>query len=176
MNEGLSRRRLLTAVPALGLAAALPAGASSQLDADGVGDATGAASDSRPPAVGELFPTQEAALAQEMVGVCHGRIERVRELLALRPTLARATWDWGFGDWETALGAASHVGHREIAELLLAHGARPDIFAAAMLGHLETVQAFVAAQPGCQRIPGPHGIPLLSHAKAGGERAAAVVA
>jgi hypothetical protein len=38
-----------------------------------------------------------------------------------------------------------------------------------MLGHLEVVKAFVAAQPGVQRIRGPHGISLLSHAKAGGE-------
>src|SRR6202022_1027028 len=48
-------------------------------------------------------------------------------------TLAKAAWDWGFGDWEDALGAASHVGNREIAELLLANGARPTIFSAALV-------------------------------------------
>jgi hypothetical protein len=87
--------------------------------------------------------------------------------------LANAGWDWGFGDWETPLGAASHVGNREIAALLLDAGARPTIFSAAMLGQLEVVKAFVTATPGIQRVRGPHGIPLLAHAKAGG--AAAVV-
>ena len=165
----VSRRRLIAAAPALGLAAAAP-GAFAALAAE-PSDAVPA-----PPALGSLWPTQEAALAREMVGASHGRVERVKELLALHPSLAKATWDWGFGDWESALGAASHVGNREIAELLLAHGARPDIFCAAMLGQLETVKAFVAMQPGCQRIPGPHGITLLSHAKAGGDAAKAVVA
>jgi hypothetical protein len=129
-----------------------------------------------PPArvVPAAFPTQEPELAREMVGVCHRDLERVKELLARQPSLARAAWDWGFGDWETALGAAAHTGRREIAELLLAHGARPTLFSAAMLGQLEVVRAFVAATPGAQRTPGPHGIPLLAHAQAGGEPAAAV--
>jgi len=121
------------------------------------------------------WPTQPADLAREMVGVAHGNVARVRELLARWPTLARAAWDWGFGDWEDALGAASHVGNREIAELLLAHGARPTLFSAAMLGQLETVRAFVTASPGIQRTAGPHGLTLLHHARAGGAPAAAVV-
>jgi hypothetical protein len=109
-----------------------------------------------------------------MVGVSHRDRARVGELLALHPTLANAAWDWGFGDWETALGASSHVGHREIAELLLGHGARPTLFSAAMLGQLEVVRALVLAAPGAQKTLGPHGLTLLHHARAGGERAAAV--
>lgn len=120
------------------------------------------------------WPTQPPELAREMVGVSHGNAARVGELLEAHPTLANAAWDWGFGDWETALGAASHVGHREIAELLLAHGARPTLFSAAMLGQLEVVRAMVAAAPGSQRTRGPHGLTLLHHARAGGERAAEV--
>jgi hypothetical protein len=99
----------------------------------------------------------------------------VRELLEKRPTLANAAWDWGFGDWETALGAASHVGNREIASMLLASGARPTIFSAAMLGQLEVVRAFVSSSPGVQRTRGPHGISLLAHARAGGPGAAEVL-
>lgn len=121
------------------------------------------------------FPAQPPELIREMVGVSHGRIDRVRELLAEHPALAKATWDWGFGDWETALGAASHVGNREIAELLIKNGARPDIFTFAMLGQLDVVKAYVAANPGIQRTHGPHGITLLSHAEAGGEAAKRVV-
>lgn len=120
------------------------------------------------------FPTQPADLAREMVGVSHNNVARVKELLAVHPTLARASWDWGFGDWEDALGAASHVGNREIAEALLASGARPTIFSSAMLGHLDTVKAFIAASPGVEATPGPHGITLLRHATAGGPRAQAV--
>ena len=127
-------------------------------------------------AISPVFPTQDPALVREVVTVSHGNVKRVKELVERQPTLALATWDWGFGDWESALGAASHVGNREIAEYLIAHGARPTIFSAAMLGQLDVVRAFVAASPGVQRIHGPHSITLLSHAKAGGEGAQAVVA
>jgi hypothetical protein len=110
-----------------------------------------------------------------MVANAHGDIDFVRAALAEDPTLANATWDWGDGDWETALGAAGHMGRRDIAELLLAHGARLDLFVAAMLGELEIVEAMLAAYPELREARGPHGIPLLSHAEAGGEQAQAVV-
>lgn len=122
------------------------------------------------------FPSQPLALVKEMVSVAHGNVARVKELVRERPALARAAWDWGYGDWETALGAASHVGNREIAEVLIANGAHVTIFSAAMLGQLDVVKAFVTAGPGIQRTRGPHGISLLSHAKAGGPQATAVVA
>jgi hypothetical protein len=118
--------------------------------------------------VADLFPTQPPELVREMVTVSHYDLNRVKALVELRPSLARAAWDWGFGDWETALGAASHMGNRPIAECLISKGARPSLFSSAMLGHFEVVRAFVAAQPGVQRIRGPHSISLLAHAKAGG--------
>lgn len=129
----------------------------------------------RPP-VADWFPRQDPELVRRVVGASHGDLDTVRELVEERPELAKAQWDWGFGDWESALGAASHTGRREIAELLLAHGARPTLFSAAMLGQLQVVKSFVEAAPGVQATPGPHGIPLLAHARAGGEPAAAVVA
>ena len=110
-----------------------------------------------------------------MVGVSHGNLVRVRELVERQPALARAAVDWGFGDWETALGAASHTGRREIAELLLANGAQPSLFSAAMMGQLDVVRAFVESRPGIQGILGPHSITLLAHARAGGPDAAPVV-
>jgi hypothetical protein len=131
--------------------------------------------DAKAKAPPEFWPTQAPDLAREMVGASHARIERVRELLALHPSLARAAWDWGFGDWETALGAASHVGNREIAELLLAHGAHPTLFSAAMLGQLATVRSFVEASPGIRKTAGPHGLSLLHHARAGGDAARPVL-
>lgn len=118
-------------------------------------------------ALPESFPQQDPGLAREIVGASHGNLARVKELVSARPALARAAWDWGYGDWETALGAASHVGNKEIAALLLAAGAAPTLFSAAMLGHLEVVKALITASPGIQRIQGAHGLSVLHHAKAG---------
>ncbi len=124
--------------------------------------------------VPDSFPTHPHEMVREMVTVSHGNVKRVKELVEARPALAKAAIDWGFGDWEDALGAASHVGNREIAEYLIANGARPTLFSAAMLGQLDTVKAFLSAQPGAQRITGPHSISLLAHAKNGGKPAEAV--
>jgi hypothetical protein len=153
MCDGLSRRVFLSLVPA---AAAAPVLTWDRPVPDGV--------------VPRVFPSQDPEIVREMVTVAHGNVARVKALVALRPALARAAWDWGYGDWETALGAASHMGNREIAGILVANGAHPTIFSAAMLGQLDTVEAFIAASPGVQRTRGPHGITLLAHARNGGAR------
>jgi hypothetical protein len=67
------------------------------------------------------------------------------------------------------------MGRRDIAEVLLAHGARLDVFAAAMLGETDVVRAIVTAHPEMREAKGPHGIPLRAHAEAGGEQARAVL-
>ena len=120
-------------------------------------------------------PALEAKLVEELVGNVHGNLEHVKELLAQEPALVNATWDWGGGDFETALGAAGHMGRKDIANYLLDRGARIDIFAAAMLGKLDIVKAALSAYPEAMNTPGPHGIPLIAHAEAGGEEAQAVV-
>lgn len=117
----------------------------------------------------------ETALVQEFVGNAHGDLSRVKELLAQEPTLINASWDWGGGDWETGLGAAAHMGRKDIANYLLENGARLDLFAAAMLGKLEIVRAAITTYPDAIQVPGPHGIPLIAHAQAGGEESKAVV-
>jgi len=124
--------------------------------------------------VTDSFPSHPPELVRETVAVAHANFKRVKELVEARPSLAKASVDWGFGDWEDALGAASHVGNREIAEYLISKGARPTLFSAAMLGQLDTVKAFLAAHAGAQSITGPHSISLLAHAKAGGKQAEAV--
>lgn len=116
-------------------------------------------------------PALEASLVQEFVGNAHGDLERVKELLAQEPALIHASWDWGGGDFETGLGAAAHMGRRDIAIFLLEKGARIDLFAAAMLGRLEMVKAVLEAFPQAINVLGPHGIPLLAHAQAGGKDA-----
>jgi hypothetical protein len=125
-------------------------------------------SDERPPRL-------DPSLAELFVANAHGNFEKVRELHAREPRLVNAAWDWGGGDWETALGAAAHMGEREIALFLLEHGARLDVFAAAMLGYTEVVRAILEAHPETRDARGPHGIPLLAHAKQGGEHARGVI-
>ena len=125
--------------------------------------------------VSDSFPAQPPELAREMVTVAHFDLKRVKELVEARPSLAKAAWDWGFGDWETALGAACHMGNRAIAEILIEQGAHPTIFSAAMLGQLDVVKAMVGAQDGVQKIRGPHSISLLAHARMGAEGARAAL-
>lgn len=126
--------------------------------------------------ISEAYPTTDLIVARDLVGAAHNNLDRVKQLVSSHPELAKVSWDWGFGDWESALGAASHVGNRPIAEYLLEQGAAPTIFSSAMLGHLDVVKAMIAAQPGLHRLRGPHGIALIAHARAGGPASAPVVA
>lgn len=164
----LSRRHFLTLAAGSGLASL----ASAQPHAP-------VPTPSKPPGTAAAPPPKPPALAPEMVkefvGAGHGNLAKVKEMLAAQPGLKNACWDWGGGDFETALGGAAHMGQREIAEYLIAQGSRMDVFAAAMLGRLDVVKAACAAFPDTPSVPGPHGIPLLVHAQKGGAQAAAVV-
>ena len=123
----------------------------------------------------EKRPALEPNLVQEFVAKSHGDLDRVKKLLAQEPALINACWDWGGGDFETALGAAAHMGRTDIANYLIESGARLDLFAAAMLGKLDIVKAALNAYPDSIKTPGPHGIQLIAHAQAGGEDAKPVV-
>lgn len=112
---------------------------------------------------------------REFVGAGHGNLEKVQELLKTTPGLLNATWDWGGGDFETAIGGAGHMGRRDIAEYLISQGARMDIFVAAMLGKLDVVKALLTAYPSLAQSKGPHGITLLTHAQKGGAAAEPVL-
>jgi hypothetical protein len=114
-------------------------------------------------------------LVDDFVLKAHGDLDTVKQLVEQEPAIVNAARDWGGGDWETGLGAASHVGRRDIALFLLEHGARMDIFAAAMLGETEIVRAMLGAHPEWREARGPHGIPLVKHAEAGGEEAREVL-
>jgi Ankyrin repeat len=124
----------------------------------------------------EKPPALAAEQVREFVIAGHGNLERVKEMLAEHPRLINAAWDWGGGDFETALGGAAHTGSREIARYLLEHGADVTLYAAAMLGELDLVKAILAVQPNAHRNPGAHSIPLMVHAQQGGEEAAEVLA
>ena len=121
-------------------------------------------------------PLLDLTLIRDFVLFAHYDFEMVKTLHEKEPALLNATVDWGGGDFESALGGASHLGKREIAEYLLDHGARMDIFCATMLGLTDVVKGRIAAQPKLAQAKGPHGIPLLMHAKFGGKPAEAVLA
>jgi hypothetical protein len=112
-------------------------------------------------------PPLSLELVQEFVSKSHADLARVKELANQEPMLVRASWDWGAGDWETGLGAASHMGRRDIAEFLIERGARIDTFTVCMLGDLPAAKALLTAFPEMHKTPGPHGIPMLSHAIVG---------
>lgn len=124
----------------------------------------------------EKPPPIDAELVAEFVLMAHGDLGVVKQFVEQEPALVNAAWDWGGGDWETGLGAAAHVGRRDIAEYLLEHGARMDVFAAAMLGEVAIVRAILEAQPALREARGPHGISLAAHAEAGGDQAREVLA
>jgi hypothetical protein len=119
----------------------------------------------------EKKPALELTLVQEFVGKSHADLDGIKELLLQEPALINSAWDWGGGDWETGLGAAAHMGRKDIASYLLQHGARLDLFAAAMLGNLDIIRTTLEAYPDAMDTPGPHGIPLIAHALAGGNDA-----
>jgi hypothetical protein len=124
-----------------------------------------------PSQIPDRGPRLDLDLVREFVIAGHGNLDRTRELLEQQPALINATWDWGGGDWETALGGASHMGNKPIAEFLLSKGARMDVFAATTLGKIEIVKAFLADDPKVVSLKGPHGIPLIRHAQAGKQEA-----
>ena len=125
--------------------------------------------------MGDKGPALEPALVNEFVLKAHSDFETVKQLLEQEPSLLNAAWDWGGGDWETALGAASHMGRRDIALFLIDRGAPLDIFAAAMLGETDVVRAMLARFPSLVDASGPHDIPLRVHAEKGGEEAREVL-
>lgn len=123
----------------------------------------------------EHHPQFDRARVKRFVIAGHANLPAVKAMLAEEPNLINGAIDWGNGDFETALGGASHMGRRDIAEYLLEHNARMDIFAATMLGQIDIVKAAVAAFPNIVNVPGPHGIPLIVHAEKGGAAAKAVL-
>jgi hypothetical protein len=161
----MDRRRFLTTSTLV--AAAVAAG--------GEGRTMAQTADTPKKAVPDRGPRLDADLVKAFVIAGHGDPAKVEEMLMQEPRLINATWDWGGGDFETALGGAAHVGRRDIALILLGRDARLDLFAAAMLGELEIVKAALTAFPDALHTPGPHGIPLIAHAKAGGREAEAVL-
>ena len=121
-------------------------------------------------------PQINRLLVQDFVIYAHSDIEMTKKLLDKEPALVNSFMDWGSGDWESGLGAAAHMGNRDMAMMLLERGARMDIFAATMLGQLDAVRAFLTLQPKLIDAKGPHGFSLHFHAQLAGKDADLMVA
>lgn len=120
-------------------------------------------------------PQLNRTMVQDFVIFAHSDLKMVEKLLEREPKLVNSAMDWGNGDFETALGGASHMGKKEIVQFLLSKGARMDIFCAAMMGMLEVVQAMLTLEPKLIDVPGPHGFNLHFHAQVGQEDAVPVL-
>jgi ankyrin repeat protein len=108
-------------------------------------------------------------MVKEFVRLAHSDLGKVKEMLSAQPLLLNSSWDWGGGDFETALGAAGHMGLKEMAGYLLDKGARSDIFVLTMLGKTAIVKSMLYDFPALLNAAGPHGFTLLHHAEKGGK-------
>lgn len=114
----------------------------------------------------------ESTLVNDWIIKAHQRkLDAMKELLARQPSLIHSSWDWGNGDFESALQAAAHTGSREMALFLLDQGARLDLFATTMLGQATLLRNAVETFPASINVRGAHGITLLSHAVQGRDQA-----
>src|SRR5258705_10354776 len=67
-------------------------------------------------------PQINRTLVQDFVICAHSDPEMPRKLLEKEPMLINAVLDWGAGDWESGLAGASHVGRREIVDVVRDRG------------------------------------------------------
>lgn len=104
---------------------------------------------------------------KEFVFAAHKDLDTTKKIIEDKPLLLNCTNQSKKGDFETAIGGASHMGRRDIADLLLSKGARLDIFNYAFLGYSDFVIKLVTDYPNLLNSPGPHGFTLLHHAKVG---------
>lgn len=120
----------------------------------------------------EKKPPYDPALVREFVTAGHVDQDKTMSMLGEYPNLLNSAWDWGGGDFETAIGGAGHMGRTDIAEFLISKGARVNLFVLTMLGKTKLVQPVLEEYPSLLQARGPHGYSLLYHAQKGGERSA----
>lgn len=119
----------------------------------------------------EKIPPLDKDLVKDFVVAGHRSLDTVKQMAQEHPTLIYATWDWGGGDFETALEGAGHMGNKEIANHLIGLGARTNLFVLTMLGKTTIVKPFLEQFPQFVFARGPHGLTLLHHAQKGGDDA-----
>ncbi len=115
-------------------------------------------------------------IVSQFVGAGHSNLDKVKELLAEFPNLIYSSHDWGNGDFESAIEAGGHVGHKDMVNFLIDSGARPTLHALTMLGKTDLVKPILEAYPQVIHSLGPHGFTFLHHAQRGKEDALELLA
>jgi uncharacterized protein len=97
----------------------------------------------------------------DIVGAVKSKDEAaVREMLAKDPSLVRATTPEGLGVLQYAL----YLRASRVVEALLAAGAKPNVWEAAILGDAQRVRRLIAADPSLLQKLAPDGAPPLHYA------------
>jgi ankyrin repeat protein len=109
-------------------------------------------------------PALPQQVINEYVAVSHGGLQRMRELLALYPSLLLANASWN----ELAVEAGAHTGFKDGVRLELDHGAPCALPTAAMMGMVVHTRALLAEDPLRIHDCGAHNIPLTSFPAIGG--------
>jgi len=114
-------------------------------------------------------------MLQDFVIFAHSELDMVKKLLEREPGLLNGSVDWGGGDFETALGGASHMGRRDIVTFLLERARGSICFVQRCWGSWKVVKSFLTLQPALIDARGPHGFSLHFHAQVGGDESQAVL-
>ena len=107
----------------------------------------------------------------EFVAAAHKDADKTKKMVDQNPLILNCASQIARGDFETAIGGASHMGRRDIADVLVERGARLDIFNLTFLGYTGVVKKLIEASPHYLTAYGPHGFTLLHHAKVGKQQA-----
>lgn len=108
-------------------------------------------------------------IVKDFVGAGHRDLGKVQSMVADYPNIVHSKYDWGNGDFESAIEGSGHVGNRAITEYLIEQGSRVSLFTLAALGKGELVKPVLEAYPKLIFANGPHGFTLLHHAKQAGK-------
>ena len=117
------------------------------------------------PSLGASATTFSAEEISEFVSAAHSDLDKTKKILAKKPLILNCADQMVLGDFETALGGASHMGRKDIGEYLFSQGARLDIFNLILLGYTSFVKQLITQFPDYIQAYGPHGYTLLHHAK-----------
>jgi ankyrin repeat protein len=109
-------------------------------------------------------PPLPQPVINEYVAVSHGNFARVKELLALYPSLLLVNSSWN----ELAVEAGAHVGFKDGVRLQLDSGAPCSLPTAAMIGKVGRVRALLAEDPERIHECGAHNMPLAWFPAIGG--------
>nr|WP_298926343.1 hypothetical protein [uncultured Allomuricauda sp.] len=121
--------------------------------------------------IAKTSTNQEAVFSSELilefVLAAHKSFDETKKILEKYPLLLNCASQFKKGDFETAVGGASHMGRRDIVDFLVSKGARLDIFNYAFLGYDDFIKKMVTDYPHLLHSYGPHGFTLLHHAQVG---------